>query len=151
MKRCSISGCEKPHSGRGYCQQHYMKWYYHGDPLKHVGRGGPGRESPNTLKATKTPTLADLHWAAGFLDGEGCFTCAGGSQRVCGSQKDPELLYRLLAFFGGRIYQHKNQIPKWEVCGSRARGVMMTLYPMLSTRRQEKIRLCLKPIDIDQP
>lgn len=30
---CSIPGCNKPHSARGWCVRHYTRWRNHGDPL----------------------------------------------------------------------------------------------------------------------
>ena len=30
---CSVPGCGKRHSGRGYCAVHYQRWHRHGDPL----------------------------------------------------------------------------------------------------------------------
>lgn len=32
-RTCDVSGCELPHSARGYCVAHYRQWYTHGDPL----------------------------------------------------------------------------------------------------------------------
>lgn len=32
-RTCSIEGCERPHSGRGWCAPHYQRWIRHGDPL----------------------------------------------------------------------------------------------------------------------
>ena len=32
-RTCSVEGCERPHSGRGYCAVHYQHWYRWGDPL----------------------------------------------------------------------------------------------------------------------
>lgn len=29
---CSIDGCGKPHSARGWCRMHYMRWLTHGSP-----------------------------------------------------------------------------------------------------------------------
>lgn len=32
IKTCSIEGCDKPASSRGWCHTHYTRWYRHGDP-----------------------------------------------------------------------------------------------------------------------
>jgi len=32
-KTCSIKGCEKSHSAKGYCKGHYDRWLRKGDPL----------------------------------------------------------------------------------------------------------------------
>lgn len=31
---CSVDGCDKPHSAKGYCGKHYRKWLRYGDPLE---------------------------------------------------------------------------------------------------------------------
>ncbi len=31
---CSVEGCDKPHSAKGYCGKHYRKWLRYGDPLE---------------------------------------------------------------------------------------------------------------------
>jgi hypothetical protein len=102
-------------------------------------------------RATVSPTVRDLEWAAGFLDGEGCFIRAKSSKRGCemvaAPQKDPELLVRLQSLFGGNLTKRLTKwgyhINVWQVYGSRARGVMMTLFSLLSTKRQTAIRLAL--------
>jgi len=33
MRKCSIEGCEKKHSGLGYCRNHHNMFKKHGDPL----------------------------------------------------------------------------------------------------------------------
>lgn len=38
-KICSISGCDKPHMGRGWCNMHLTRWRRHGDPLKKIYKG----------------------------------------------------------------------------------------------------------------
>ena len=129
-----------------------------------MGKHFAGWEARKTPKATKTPTRLDLAWAAGFLDGEGCFHTNGGNRKlspfwnnvaVSCAQRYPEgLLDRLQAMFGGSIRQYDTQwnnasghqtsiIFHWRTSGSRARGIMLTLYPLLSPRRQKRIRKIL--------
>lgn len=101
----------------------------------------------NTIKAIRHPTSIDLAWAAGFIDGEGNFSVTrqtknGGGQRMMAAQKDPELLYRLQEIFGGSVNRYKvpnSYIHYWYVTGTRARGVMLTLYKFMSAKRRAEI------------
>jgi len=103
---------------------------------------------------SRRPTSADLHWAAGFLEGEGTFAGNGRyhkspkgiSHKVAATQVEPETLWRLREMFGG-VVSHARQpdgvrqgIWQWQLSGVRARGVMMTLYSLLSERRRIYIR-----------
>lgn len=114
-----------------------------------------GREGRATATAAMSPTLRDLEWAAGFLDGEGSFTQNSGSQMVSASQTEtPEIIARLLRLFGGALWHRSKRANRqaginsrdqlvWYVCGARARGIMLTLYALLSPRRQRQIRAAL--------
>lgn len=101
------------------------------------------------LEATEHPTMRDIAWAAGVFEGEGSITYERGSVRCQVAQKDPWLLLRFKALFGGTIVKHINVVtPKglpsyrsdWKISGARARGFLMTMYLFLSPRRQAKIR-----------
>ena len=110
-----------------------------------------GYTNPKVPKATKSPTPRELEWAAGFLEGEGCFS--GSRSLISASQSSREPLDRLQGLFGGSIGQYaytsswrkggKKAYWLWTVTGSRARGVMMTLYSLLTIRRKEQIRQSL--------
>ena len=120
-----------------------------------------GDEKNGTARAILHPSVQDIAWAAGFLEGEGCFgrtggKCRGSGERINVGQRSMEPLERLLALFGGSIrWQHQvtrnlikqdglsPHMPYWGVYGSRARGVMMTVYPFMSNRRKEAIRKAL--------
>jgi len=110
-----------------------------------VSAGHPSAESKDMQKAVLKPTTGDLQRMAGFLEGEGCFSWTAknygprGCMRVHAVQKELEPLYELQLFFGGSVGLNRG-IFTWSVCGARARGVAMTLYPLLSTRRREKIK-----------
>ena len=98
-------------------------------------------------KPKKVPTDIDWAWAAGFLEGEGCFSPESGTDkraRMSANQKQREPLEKLLECFGGRIYAYKKRdLYLWMLRGKPARPVMETLLPMMSTRRQEQIKKSL--------
>lgn len=95
----------------------------------------------------------DLEWAAGFLEGEGCFKGGKGTQHVQVLQVNPDPLQRLVGLFGGHVSLRvrtgkHHSIHQWEITGSRARGVMLTLYGLLSHRRRVQIRKALLKGDL---
>jgi hypothetical protein len=96
--------------------------------------------------------IKDIYWVAGFIEGEGSFTQRGYTQFVIVAQVQREPLERLRRFFGGKIFftdryreSHPNWQPvyRWYVSNAAARGVMMTIYPLMSPRRQVQIRKVL--------
>jgi hypothetical protein len=99
-------------------------------------RGPLGWEKPGR-KATETPSVMDIAWAAGVYEGEGC--CADQHQVVV-TQKDTWLLERFQALFGGRIsFIPANNCSRWVVTGMRARGFLMTIFSFLSPKRKMQI------------
>ena len=109
----------------------------------HGRRGKFGHRSAGS-PATEVPSNVDIAWAAGFYEGEG--SCTRLSEiRI--TQKDGEVLQRLQRWFGGNItvqIQKGVEYPIWRATGARARGIRLTLYPFLSSRRQGQIRQNLK-------
>ena len=103
----------------------------------------------------------DLHWAVGFLEGEGCFASSGSTQSVSVYQSgSTETLEKLQKFFGGSILKKppsgtskfiktKKQRYEWRVYGARARNVIQQVYPYMSTRRKTKIDKVLSKGDPD--
>ena len=138
---CSIDGCGSEHYCRGWCHLHYRRWRQKGNPL--AERYGYQRRT--TPRATVSPSIAEIHWAAGFLEGEGCFQGKGVSSSVIAAQKVPEPLYRLQAMFGGSVAPISvgQSTCRWLVCGMRARGVIFTIYTMMSLRRRAQMRRAL--------
>ena len=143
MRKCVIEGCGQKHSVRGWCRKHYMRWKKHGDPFKVLN---------NVQQATRTPTTNDLHWAAGFLEGEGSFGWYSGTDKVQAFQVQKEPLDKLMEIFGGSLCVRKSPYPGiwsdawvWTINGARARGVMMTLYALMSPKRQQQIETPLQP------
>ena len=114
-------------------------------------------------RATERPTLKDVYWAAGFFDGEGHPALAvdkrskgsNGSTIANVYQKDPELLYKMQRLFGGSVHKRKSRSEIrgkmyeysgywWQASGGRAHGFLMTIYSLLSVRRQGQIRRTLQ-------
>jgi hypothetical protein len=120
-----------------------------------MNRGRLGTENKDTPKASVNPSLYDLSWAAGFLEGEGCFKIGGWhTQQVGASQVNREPLEKLHRMFGGKIHPYASKNVRengynrksgysWIVSGMRARGVMMTLFSFLSQKRKGSIRRAL--------
>lgn len=140
------------------CPKHYTRWRRHGDvarlrppgclpgALHHWSRRGV--ENQSTAKSAVSPSLPDIAWAAGFMEGEGSFTLHDRSTGVRASQVNEEPVRRMFALFGGSLkrYAKKTGEPwiwTWQASGARARGIAMTLYPFLSARRQAQVRHAL--------
>lgn len=89
--------------------------------------------------------VRDIAWAAGFIDGEGWFGANNKCLYIAVSQVQKEPLEWLQRLFGGRLYFEPTNNPRhqdiwtWKLCGKSAGGVMMTLYTLLSPKRQQKI------------
>lgn len=97
--------------------------------------------------------MRELFWAAGFIEGEGSFPLTRDlarkhqSSRVMATQNEREPLERLVALFGGGICHVSWKLGtgwQWHTYGSRARGIAMTLFPLMSIRRKGQIRKMLK-------
>jgi hypothetical protein len=85
---------------------------------------------------------------AGLFEGEG--HCRGnGTEQAVISMSDREPIQKLQDFLGGSVlvkeypdHGWKTQY-RWGICGARARGFLMTIYRLVSPRRQEQIRKAL--------
>ena len=104
-KTCKAPNCHGAYHAKGFCKSHYMRRYINPKAaLYPVGeQSGSNRHmgyKPRGLPPTKSPSLLDIAWAAGIVEGEGSF---GGKKRstvtvqVC--QKEPEILHKLRDFF----------------------------------------------------
>lgn len=88
-------------------------------------------------------SLVDIGYAAGFYDGEGSIIKhkEANSCTVSIVQKDPEPLVKLCKQFGGNIKTY-NSYNYWRVTGTEARGFILTIFSLLSTRRKHQILEC---------
>ena len=90
----------------------------------------------------------ELHWVAGFLEGEGSFTYHG-TPSVTAAQVQKEPLDRIHGIFGGKMWQRTpsgfstRPIWIWKASARSSIQIMMTLYTLMSPKRQEEIRRAL--------
>jgi len=97
----------------------------------------------------------DLHWLAGLLEGEGCFSINKGdtarnknpyeiiSLQMC----DYDIVNRVCHLFDHDITicntTRSKTVYRVTLGGAKAIGWMMTLYPLMGERRRSKIRECI--------
>lgn len=73
---CSVDGCGKPRSARGFCRNHYMRHRSHGDPL--AGKAAPGEPMAWLLAHVGHEGSDCLVWPFGRLrNGYGHITIDG--------------------------------------------------------------------------
>ena len=95
-------------------------------------------------------STTDLHWLAGLLEGEGCFSVSKSSRKRTGirtmlSMKDEDVVRRAHALFGyGNVRQGKDGMWWWDTSGWRSGALMLMLYPYLGERRQKRIAELLR-------
>ena len=97
-------------------------------------------------------TTRGLEWAAGFLDGEGCFRYGSTAPQIVCAQVSRELLDKLDGIIGPGVFwlvDNSKKNPNWKPCwywelnGSKAIQAMMTLWVLLSTKRKSEIETVL--------
>ena len=97
----------------------------------------------------------DLHWVAGFLEGEGSFFAnkqnRGMVPTIKADNSDPECLERLRTLLGGSMQEQAPRSSRigsstayqWRVVGLIAIQTMQDLRPLMSRKRQVQIDNCL--------
>src|SRR5438309_2462480 len=94
------------------------------------------------------PTMLDIAWAAGIIEGEGCIVKSQkGYERVHVGQKHRWIVDRLQQLFGWRvgIYRHPStrMYFQWQLSGPRARGLLYTIFTFLSPHKKNHVRKAL--------
>lgn len=113
-------------------------------------------------------SMTDLHWAAGFLEGEGTFVAIAGKRAngmlrasfnlsVNAAQNEVEPLEKLQRIFGGNLYRNTrngkspNLINRWYLNGRSGAALMMTLWTLLSAKRRGQIEDALARWKTNKP
>lgn len=97
----------------------------------------------------------ELYWIAGFLEGEGSFVLTGRKSytvaypRICAGQNTREPLDRVARFLGGNVRPIRpkktgcKEFWSWTLDGAKVSETMRLLRPLLSSRRQAQIDVCI--------
>lgn len=91
--------------------------------------------------------VADVAWAAGFIEGEGSVREKRNlSLRV--TQVNAEPLEKLQRMFGGTLYtiplrKHYQQQWQWQACGNECAACVMIIYSFMSLRWKLRIERAL--------
>tara|TARA_R100000426_G_scaffold20193_1_gene17406 strand:+ start:3839 stop:4264 length:426 start_codon:yes stop_codon:yes gene_type:complete len=104
----------------------------------------------NTRLDIVGPTLTDLAWLAGFVDGEGHVALHHGSAIIDASSVDYKLLEEVHKIGGGNLYTEKRKsydhcFFKWQVVGAEARDLMRALYPYLKYKKAQVDIILMAP------
>lgn len=83
----------------------------------------------------------NLHYLAGFLDGEGCFTYYNGPVIECGNTYLP-VLEQMQQLFGGSVSLQRDDagykaLHRWRITGAKAAAVARQLLPYLKEKREQ--------------
>src|SRR5260221_9352025 len=99
--------------------------------------------------------MKDLYWLSAIIEGEGCFTANRKGPycypKITVKMTDEDIMRRVGNILGSNVHQYKGQDDNFirtmkckdtyqtTVTGIRARGWMMTLYPLMGERRKSRI------------
>ena len=93
-----------------------------------------------------TMKVKDIAWLGGLLEGEGCFSLKKDKYpRISLAMTDEDVIVKAASLMKIKtmVYHHKN-VWSFHIHGSYAIQWMMTLYPLLSKRRREKVASIIK-------
>jgi hypothetical protein len=100
-------------------------------------------------------TKSELHWLAGLLEGEGCFTTGGGERPAAYvklAMTDLDVVARAAGLMGISTDQirERPRHPTHQTCyeisigGTRALKLMKKVYPLMGIRRRQRIEELLE-------
>ncbi len=91
-----------------------------------------------------TCTLLDIHWTAGFIEGDGTIVFNGRSLRMAATQAEKMPLEKLQSLWGGTIAPKQRNIgtkplQSWALGVEVGVGLMIMMYDLMSIPRQQQI------------
>lgn len=147
----------------GYCGESFRPWKANGRFCSRICAQRAASQRRLTALALERPGSHDLAWAAGFFDGEGCFTSNSGVSydtsegiktrrylKLSVSQKYEPLVSKLQSIFGvGSVYfaparKTSSQAYVWRCHGRAAFYVADLLWPWLGEQKKADFKRALK-------
>lgn len=145
-QHCGVEDCARDALTRSLCKQHYQSWW------KKTARGKVSSVTPSgpplpaiSLDPPGPGDVGAMHWLAGLLEGEGCFTSSGSYPHVSVQMCDRGVVARAAALMGAlsvrEATRERDLALGWSrsyvasVVGARAAALMRELRPLLGTRR----------------
>ena len=116
-----------------------------------MGGGEPARKLGPDFQPDVVPNVTEreLAWTVGVLEGEGSFHHTRTGYEILATQKDPWILYRLQAFYGGSVIGARRRpnavvdtpfiMYEWRLAGGRARGLAKAIEVDLSPWRRAQL------------
>lgn len=79
---CAIGGCGKAAHSKGWCRQHYMRWYRYGDPLAMKQQRATGPDEVRWMQKVCVESPGCWVWQGEPTEnGYGQYTVGGGAER----------------------------------------------------------------------
>jgi len=90
---CSVEGCDKPVTSRGWCEMHYYRWRRHGDPAivtPLIGVSGPDSPKWKGRNISYGSAHRRVRKLRGSASGHACTVCGGQAQDWAYDHCDPD-------------------------------------------------------------
>ncbi len=93
-------------------------------------------------KLYKEPSIVDLAYIAGIIDGEGCICIVkpkhnNYSLQICVKMLDPEAVFLINSFFPGNVYYGKQGDYQWSITSQKAYKFLLVITPYLRIKHAQ--------------
>jgi hypothetical protein len=154
MTQCSVIKCKRPSYARTYCASHY-DWAANNDWEKPTHEIGLGTRQRGVKLSSANWTRENLAWAAGIIEGEGCWKSVKvNSGTLAVVMTDEDTILKLKDVIGGgsiktRILPSGKTAWVYTLCTGRAvYAIAVAVWPWMSKRRRQQIRTMLANMKI---
>lgn len=148
MRICNVEDCGQRATSRGLCNPHYQMWYHgYNMPVSPLLKHGNKQEDIEILQ----PSIQDLYWLVGLLEGEGHFSYSRTQQLVLG-MTDEDVIIKAKRIIEKITRTEKpihliitnwrrEELPMFTIrlYGAKARAMLKLIVPYMGERRRGQI------------